>query len=166
MINLVLANEFPAGQKRFVCVNRKAILHNLEHKTNFPTMIVVSGGLWWEFHEVEQQGRVSFDTSRDDLPAKVFIETIHKISGYRNVDTKDQSFLHLPIQPPRMKLGERILRFLGYAAPIPVVSCFMSHVVPEKYWWGTSHYQPVATVQPAKANPYNPQVAPDKQFNC
>jgi len=113
--------SFPAGKKRFVLVNRLAIVANMRDRKNYPTVIVVEDGLQHEFHECNVSGTLQY-ADHPDVPAKVFVETEGEIVAF--VDTQaEQTFLQLPSPKPfYVRWWERFMYGLGY---IPLVSCFV-----------------------------------------
>lgn len=113
---------FRPGQVRYVCVNRKAIMHNLKHGTNYPTAIVVDNDDLFEFHTVRTTGDLSFDRSRTDLPATVFIKTRDEIVGYKQHHS-EQSFLNLQFRNGFFtNLVRSFYSFMGY---VPVANCLV-----------------------------------------
>ena len=113
---------FPAGTTRFVCVNRQAIVANLKHNHSFPTTIVVENGKCHEFHEVKVSGSLKFDPARQDLPAKVFIETADEVIGVTD-PAQEPTYLNYKPVPILKRLGRKIKERLLY---VPVVSCLVN----------------------------------------
>jgi hypothetical protein len=115
--------SFPAGKIRQVCVNRSAIQENMRTHKNYPTILVVEDGTSQEFHAVNTTGVLSFDITRTDLPAKVFIETADGFDAF--IDPKaEQTFKGVEREffLTRMTRWMRSIKqkFFG----LPVVSCF------------------------------------------
>lgn len=112
---------FNAGKIRQVCVNRKAIEYNMKHGTNYPTAIVVENGKFHEYHTVRTSGDLSFDRNRNDLPAKVFIETRGEIVGFIDPFTNHRSFLNLEF--PTGFWNNFKKRFYSIMGSTPVINC-------------------------------------------
>ncbi len=119
---------FKSGVRRYVCVNREAISHNLKHRRRFPTCIIVDEhGTQHEFHSVSMDaGLLKFDPQANVSGAKVFIETFNEIQGHVDEQTDDISFLSLPQQSS--KLYQLFAASWNAFLEAPVVSCF----IPEK----------------------------------
>jgi hypothetical protein len=123
--------KFPAGKKRYVCVNRLAITENLRNKDNrFPTVVVVEDGVKYEFHAAHFGGLLKFDPA-DTGPAPCYMVTEDEIECF--VDPGAPSAF---IPTPRNQVNWSNLKLL-YQKPMallsvlwngflsaPVVSCF------------------------------------------
>lgn len=111
---------FSPGTVRQICVRREAIQENIRSHRNFPTVVVVEHGKLQEFHAVTANGTLSFDPTRHDLPAKVFIETNEGFDAF--LDSDEPKF----IKPARWT---RTRNFFSKAREIffgmPVISCFV-----------------------------------------
>jgi hypothetical protein len=115
--------SFPKGKKRYVCVNRNAIVANLQEKKKYPTVIVVEDGTLHEFHEAKADGTLKFDDTRNDLPAKVFIETEEEVIAVTD-EAAEPTFLKLPPKP-KFSLTKLLLDWLE---PVPLVGCVVHAV--------------------------------------
>lgn len=120
-VNEMIPTRYRSGKVRQVCVNRKSIEYNMKNGTNYPTTIVVEDGEFHEYHTVRVNGDLSFDRYRNDLPAKVFIETRDDIIGYVNPNTSHRSFLNLEF-PTGFWFNIK-KRFFSFMGATPVINC-------------------------------------------
>lgn len=112
--------SFPAGKIRQVCVNRPAIQENMRTHKNYPTILVVEDGNAKEFHAVSTTGILSFDITRTDLPAKVFIETNEGFDAFLDPNA-EQTFDGIRREFFLARWGRSLKEaFFG----LPIVSCF------------------------------------------
>lgn len=115
--------DFPAGKQRQVCVSKAAIEENVKTGKTYPTVLVVEDGKTYEFHAADVKGLLSFDATRTDIPAKVFIETDEEFSAYVDQDA-DQTFLNLPKKSnwwQRLKL--RLYNAKEAFLEAPIINC-------------------------------------------
>ncbi len=128
---------FYSGSPRKICVNRTAIMHNLKHNTDYPTLMVINyEGTMHEFHAIKCENATVtfiFDANSD---IKVCGVTNDKIVGYTSKDAAYKSFLNTNFSE-HVSLRKRIwnqvswfadktLRGLGY---VPIVAC----MIPERF---------------------------------
>lgn len=115
--------SFPAGKVRQVCVNRPAIQENMRTNKKYPTILVVEDGDTKEFHAVNTTGVLSFDITRTDLPAKVFIETADGFDAFVDPNA-EQTFKGVKQEFFLIRWMRSIKKaFFG----LPVISCFSGH---------------------------------------
>jgi len=113
---------FESGKVRQICVSRAAIFENMRTGKNYPTVLVVDDGIPKEYHAVNTTGTLRFDATRNDLPAKVFIETDAEFDAFIDPEA-EPTYLSLPRKPFFLVRWMSNLKavFLG----LPIVSCFV-----------------------------------------
>lgn len=118
---------FPAGFRRYVHVNRHAIERNLQHGSNYPTVIVVDENQKiHEFHAANFSGLLMHG-DKPGIEAKTFIITHQEIIGY--VDPDSPSTFAFVVREKRRWERTVFGRILKFTAKTPIVAC----LIPERF---------------------------------
>jgi hypothetical protein len=111
---------FPAGKRRFVCVNRLAIVENLRRSRNHPTVIVVEDGKESQFHAAQCNGLLRFAPLVEEAKAPVHVATDEEIIAYEFPEA-DGPFIPEGFQ---VRWSRRLSAMLDAFLGSPIVSCF------------------------------------------
>lgn len=136
---------FPKGKKRFVHVNRHAIVDNMKGG-NFPTVMVVDhDGTRHEFHAAAFGGGILKFGDEPSVEAKVYVVTTGKIVGFIDPDAErtweSQALKKREEQEAARKraewwagVREWWTNLFFTVAEAPVVSCITFHQFDRRFW--------------------------------